>query len=402
MSFPKKVIGLPTIFVEQGPGLVSKVTLADGTVVTTGKAATHPLAYALNAARPGDVIQCKGELEGFHLGKYDPSKGPAVYWPNGDIVRDISIIGDPTVGAKISDCTFMGNTNVPGQHGCDDFTFSNVTLRNKAVTATPVIIAKGHQIGLLRFYDVHFTHHPNTGWGGYGTKWGLRGHGRARYDVRHVTFDGCQEHAFYIDSPGADGSGDSVFKDFKQLAPSGRTGIQIVNRANEGASGKGNLWFHALTLWTKKGDGGSGFTCVGHLGDVNIDGLVYTGNLGAIVFWSNANDGLHTTPDGYATQALNLSNVYIDSPGADRAHIMISGVKTVNITDFLITGNKIAFDFNSKYGGSIKNGTVNFTLSRGNHHSVLSQYPGFKSTYKIYKDQVKLTDNQIDTLWPNV
>ncbi len=398
-----KVIGAPTIWVHQVAGQPGTVVFANGAVVTKtmgGLPLTVPLAYAMNNAHPGDVIACSGELAGVEIGKYNPNKPFAVYWPNGAVVRDISIVSeDPAHPCIIRDTGIMGNYMIPGSSGVDDLTFKDIIFKNTADSGTAFIVFGGSIHGMLRFYNVGFASVDPTAYSGYGLKWNIRANGRARYDIRGMDLKGAQEHGLYLDSPGADGAGDSYFLDIRQNAPTGRTGIQIVNRAYAsaagGPTGLGDLYFRRLNLWTMAGGGGSGLTVVGHLGTVFVDTLFYKGNLGAVVFWSDSGKGLHLDSKGFTTTAAVLENIHVDSPNADRSHIAIKGVGYTKIRRFFVKGNKVAVDLDSPSGGPVYNGVVEFQTT-----GALSKWNGFKSYIKVKKNGQTLSNTQIDTIWP--
>ncbi len=398
-----KTIGTPNIFVYQEAGQTGTVVLSDGSVISTtpgGALLTNPLAVALNLARPGDVIACKGELNGVEIGKYNPSKSPAVYWANGEVLRDISIVSeDSNQPCIIRGVSIMGNYLVPGGSGVDDLTFKDILFKNMGGSATAFIVFGGSIQGMIRMYNTGFVSGSPGFYSGYGLKWNIRANGRARYDIRGMTLIAAQEHGLYLDSPGADDMGDSYFLDITQTAPTGRTGIQIVNRKDPafagGISGRGDLYFRRLKLWTEEGGGGSGLTVAGHLGRVLVDELTYQGNMGAVVFWSDAGKGLHLTPDGFTCPYASLENIKVLSPIADRSHIAIKGVGYIKIRRFLIKGNKAAFDLDSKYGGPVLNGVVDF-----DHFGSLSSSSGFKAASKIKVKDVALSNATIDNLWP--
>lgn len=401
---PAKTIGAPTIIVHQEAGMPGTVTLANGTVISTNQynqPLMTPLATALKLALPGDVIACQGELEGVQIGKYDPNKPFAVWWPNGQVIRNVSIVSEiPSQPCIIRGVSIQGNILQAAGHGVDDITFKDVKLKNMGSSATAFIVSMNSVQGMIRLYNVDLISGSPGSYGGYGLKWGIRANGPARYDIRGFKCPAAEEHCLYLDSVGADAGGDSYFLDITQKAPSGRTGIQIVNRKDPihgsmGMSGLGNLYFRRLKLSTVAGGGGSGFTIVGHLGGVFLKDLRYKGNLGAVVFWSDSSKGLHLTPDGYTVPYARIEDVYVDAPAADRDHIMISGVKHVQIKRFLVKGNKAAFSFNSSYGGPIPNGLIEFIGPKP-----LSAYTGFKAGQKIKINNQVQTNQQIDFLFP--
>ncbi len=396
-----KVIGAPTIWVRQLADQAGTVTLSNGTVISQdqyGNPLMHPLALAFNLAQAGDVIACRGELNGIQIGKYDPNKPNAVYRSNGDIIQNISVISElSSQRCTIRGVLFQGRVDVPGAHGVHDITFKNINFKNIGNAATALTVSMNSVQGMLRFYNVELVSGSPGSYGGYGLKWGMRGNGEASYDIRGFRVPTAQEHALYLDSVNGGIGGDSVFTDITQTGPSGRTGVQIVNRPPQYGAlgpGTGGLYFRRLKLWTVKGGGGSGFTVAGHLGPVFVKDLRYKGNMGAIVFWSDSGKGLYTTPEGYTTPYARLENIRVESPSADRSHIMAAGVGLLEVKRFLVRGNRAAFDFNSTYGGPIANGQVRFI-----RQGPLATHPGFKSGLKIKLNNQSLSNQQINSLF---
>lgn len=396
-----KAIGAPNIFVRQIADQPGTVTLANGVVISQdqyGNPLMNPLALAMNIAQAGDVIACRGEINGVNIGKYDPSKPNAVYRANGDILENISVVSEiANQPCIIRGVTIQGRIDVPGGHGVNDLTFKNVKFKNTGNAATALLVSMNSVQGMLRFYNVELVSGSPGSYSGYGLKWGMRANGEASYDIRGFKVPAAQEHALYLDSINGGIGGQSIFTDIVQTAPSGRTGFQVVNRPPAyGALGPGTgaLHFRRLKLWTVKGGGGSGFTVAGHLGPVYVKDLRYKGNMGAVVFWSDSGKGLYLTPEGYTTPYAYLENIRVDSPNADRSHIMAAGVGLLEIKRFLVKGNRAAFDFNSIYGGPIPNGQVRFL-----GQSSLASHPGFKSGQKIKSNGQVLTNQQINSLF---
>ena len=111
---------------------------------------------------------------------------------------------------------------------------------------------------------------------------------------------------------------------------------------------------------------------------------------------------------------MQIEDVNVNLPFADRAHVAISGVENVRIKGFNIQGNNTAMALNTVYGSPsmnnrlcvvdgvvtpstafIVNCTEEFFLPRP-----LSQYPGFQSAGKISIWTNVLTNSAIDNMWP--
>ncbi len=188
--------------------------------------------------------------------------------------------------------------------------------------------------------------------------------------------------------------------------------------------GFGRLLFENITIRDLRSDGGSGITVAGFLGDVFIRGVnavdLEDPFHGVIVVWTDASQQhgayLYTGADGslYSTRSVQIEDVNINLPFADRAHVAISGVENVRIKGFNIQGNNTAMALNTTFGSPqmnnrlcvvdgvvtrstefIVNGTVDFFLPRP-----LSQYPGFQSAAKISIWSNVLTNSAIDNMWP--
>lgn len=402
---PAKTLGPVTIRVYQEAGLPGSVHLSNGTVISTdqyGQPLMKPLARALNLAQAGDVIACRGELDGVQIGKYDPNKPFAVFRGNGEVISDVSIVSeDPQQPCIIRGVVIMGNVQVAGGHGVDDLTFKDIVFKNNPGSPTPILVAMDGAQGLLRFYNIRLVSGDPASYSGFGMKWGMRANSAATYDIRGFSCAKAQEHCLYLDSIGGGVGGDSYFLDVRQRAPSGRTGIQVVTRADPihgslGLPSQGDLYIRRSRLKTNPSSGGgSALTVAGHLGRVFVYDLQYRGSAGAVAFWTDAGKGVHTTPEGYSTPFARLENIRVVSPQADRSHIQISGVGLVQIKRFLVRGNRAAFDFENLYGGPLPNGTVQFLGAKP-----LSANPGFKSGTKIRLQNQTLSNQQIDSLFP--
>ncbi len=384
-------VSTPNVIVDNG----------DGTFTTYSNPSSNVLAFAMKLAKPGDVIALKGQFPAVAIGLTFSFADSEVFWPGGQVIRDITIIAaDPADPPTINGLTFRGDMTT-GQGGVDNIYFKNVIVRNGGDNRTPIIIFQGSLLGRIGLYDITYVTVNPSLYGGYGMKWGLRGHGRALYDVRRNIFTAtavgsAEEHAIYIDSPGWNGAGDSYILDLVQQGPSGRTCIQVVNRKNEGPTGLGLLMMKRIVARTKKGAGGSALTIAGHLGPVYMEDIYYKGDLGAITFWSDAGKGLHTVKiDGkdFTTPYAELRNVYIDATNADRSHIALAGVGTAIIGAFTIIGNRTAFDLWNNFSGPLDNGDVWFDVT-----APVSAYPGFQSAQKIKYKGSSLSDAAIDAM----
>ncbi len=147
-------------------------------------------------------------------------------------------------------------------------------------------------------------------------------------------------------------------------------------------------------------DGGSDFTVAGHLGvvifrrNVSMHVASQVGSEGSIVVWTGANKGTYRNHKGLTTSKVILQGHVVVHPKADRDHVAISGVQTVEIHDgFCIAGNRAALGLDAPYGGKIKNGRECFYLP-----PLVSAYTGFKSSSRMRRGTARLTNKKIDHL----
>lgn len=401
----KKILGNPTILASQA----SLSSTGRVEILRTGEVLNdvqNPLAEAMKRSIPGDVIGVSGHLSGVHIGKFGWGS-QYVYWPNNAVIRDISIKSvDPSNPAIINHVKIQGNYRELGEHGVDDITFQDVRFKsNSQHESTPFNIYNTSVHGTVRLYNISLENNGHSTYAGTGLKWGMRAMGNVKfYDMRGITCpDRAEEHCLYLDGPGLDGNNadpqtsGGYFSDVVQLEQSGRTGIQIVNRASEDAAtpAGGQLVIRNSSLLTRAGSGGSAVTVAGFLGAVYLENLDIDTDLGAIVVYSEQNHGLLYNENGYTTDFVKMKNININAPNAARSHIAISGVEEVEVVSpFNITGANKAFNFNTQYGGGINNGSVKFFDFSG----LLSDYAGFNSATRIMDSGQVLSDSEINAL----
>ena len=447
---PRPPLGVVSIEVHPDQVILLNGPGSDDDVVLDGGG--FPLVTALKNAVPGSdpVIGIYGRINqggnGMQIGAGDNDfKAYVAHW--GAVPMRFSVVG-MTSDATILEFGVLNRMNDGTVHGgVQDARFENLTIESKYNSC--VSGPKGHQFGLLRFYNCRFVPSPaNLASGahyGFGYKWGVRIRALGRYDFRDCTFEPVLEHSIYVDSP----QGDSYFVGIEHNG-STRTAIQIVNRAfdtsnagqlaayESGAaqvqpSASGRLLIEDVTIHNLWGDGGSAITVAGYPGDVFIRGVTAVDPVnrfhGGIVVYTDGSEHhgtyLHTGADGnlYSTYSVSIEDINIDLPLADRTHVGISGVEHVRIGDFAIGGSRTAIALDSYYNqarlnntlcvidgevtrssATISNSDVDFLLPRP-----LSQYAGFMAARKIadswYWDFGSrraniLTDEEIDSLWP--
>jgi len=416
---PETIVVIPTmVWIPNGPGYEDDILVPGG---------PFPLVKALRESDPNTypVVSVFGDIPGagmsFGAGDND-FKEYVAHW--GAVPMRFAVVGR-NEDARIREFDlrqFMNDGSENG--GIADVRFENLTIEARFSSA--VAVPKGHNVGLVRFYDCHFAasrENKEVGdFHGFGYKWGLRGHGRGRWDFRGCSFDPVEEHCIYIDSP----QGDCYFIDVQHTG-SRRTAIQVVNRSldNPGPSGFGTLLFQNVRVYDLWGDGGSGISVAGHLGDLVFRDVVVrenrgnSGSHGGIVVWTDADPQkgvyLYTGNDGqlYSTRSVLIESVDVDLPRSDRAHIAISGVEHIRVDDFQIRGNRAAFSFDNEFGSPTISGLamVDGTPRQLNNERIdngfvgfrapcpLSGFTGFQSTISVVENMGALSSSQIDARW---
>ncbi|MAB79499.1 MAG: hypothetical protein CMJ89_09125 [Planctomycetes bacterium] len=391
------------------------------------EAGTYPLITALRAAQPGSdpVIGIEGDIPGSNMsigGGDSDYKAYVAHW--GAVPMRFAVIGI-SEDARIRDFGLRDRMNDGTKcGGVTDAWFANLTIEARYSSA--VMIPKTHRFGRLRFYRCHFAAGRENlkagNYSGFGYRWGVRGHGRGRWDFRYCSFDPVEEHSIYLDSP----QGDSYFQNIEHRG-SRRTAIQIVNRSldNPGPSGFGTLLFENIQITNLWGDGGSGITVAGHLGDLVFRSIhVWESpelkrSQGAIAVWTDNSRKkgtyLYSGADGqlYSCPSVTIESLDIDLPHSDRSHVAISGVENVFIEKFQISGNAAAFAFDSPFGSATIDGAANvdgqettlqgMKIVNGSIHfekaCPLSKYPGFQSRDRILVGETPVSKAEMDARW---
>lgn len=395
------------------------LTLRDGSVVTRapdGQPLTH-IAQAIDAMQPGDVLGAVGDYIGLSLGRGTANHLEVAAWKGGQPLTDIAIVlddGAPDGALTIANMDIGSNLG-----GIEGVTFCGVAFYNLN-SRVPIQVYQDQQTGALALLDCIGRPHPRQSmsvYGGWGALWGLiRSHGRLnRIDLLGCTTRGAQEHGLaYIDNVGWRNDSNSGLTVAgcgltADGVPSGRTGLQIENRADPlngyhgGPSGHGPIRIHTSTFNVAGGGGGAGITCGGHLGPVTIEDVDIRarGPHAGICFWSVPHSGLHLTPSGHTCPRAYINGVRIDAQetagvDTDRYHMAFSGVGRVQIGEFDIAGDQVAIDLDNSYGGGIDNGSVQLMVAGAD--GTASSYGGFRSKRKMARENVPLTDAQIDLL----
>ncbi len=400
-----------TILVEPG-----QITLPDGKVITRTLKYNTPITYELvEALKWAEKIDCyqirvRGNINGGVLGGGDMNKADVVKW-TGRPIHDIVVRSDdPDNMGMITQLDFAGDIrSATGNTGVSKVLFKKLIISNKYYPSTGsstrqgVLVMSSSYQGLIGIHDCEFRAADPTAFQGNGMMWGIRGHGRARWDIRRNTFPKLQEHCVYVDGVGADGGGPTFICGNKSTGPTGRTGIQIVNRKTVsmggGPEGLGPVFIQRNSLWSDgHGGGGAVITVAGHSGPVYIEDndIRAEGESGGIVMWSDGGKGLFTTPDGFTCPYARIINNRIDATGCKRSITSYGGVKELIIDEFSFKGSSASIDLFNSYVGHIDNGKVFITAGIENGAVPLSQYAGFASGIKMKYKNKTLTAAQID------
>lgn len=401
---PKYRPGTPTIIA--APGVVTVV--ATGQTFTTSPCGGGPInnavAYAVRIAGPGDVIGVTGAHPVVEfVANFNPCKPNEASWANGAVIRDLDIVAlDAT--ASLQGVFFKGDYTQPGQGGIDRVTLQGLRFLNQSFSFSPIQSNNTSRHGLIRIYDCSIDALDPTAWAGKGMKFGMRLY-LMSYDIRNNVFvTGAQEHNIYVDSPGYDGAYPTSMIVVGNVtnAPTGRTGLQLVNRVNPtagyvGATGKGtviirNNQFHA----DASAGGGSTITIAGHHGKVWIHNNHVTSSGGAggsvdtggFVAWDGGNNPSWLLPSGHANKNIYvIGNTFVGT--GSRANIKAESCQFVYVGNNTLQGAGHGVDFDDTNGSEFLPASTMAGWQQG----------GCKARDVIMGSLVCLTDNQIDTLY---
>lgn len=396
----------PHILVEPG-----KLTLPDGRVITRDKF-NQPLRYELIEAikyalqvRCKDIL-CKGVVNGGNIGGGDPNHLDCVMWPvpiNGLVIQS----ADRNAQATIVQLNLLGDIRrASGETGIRKIMFKNLILSNTHWTTTnsssrsAVLSYSDSWLGLIGFHDNTFVAADPNAFNGDGMMWGIRGNGRARWDIRRNKFPRMKEHKGYFDSVGADNGGPTYITDNEALGPTGRTEWQFVNRQDPnnggGPTSGGSIYIQRNKCWVDgHGGGGAAITVAGHTGQVYIEenDILAENQESGITIYSDLAHGIWKNANGFSTTYARLISNKILGKNLDRAAMALSGIEELIIDEFDVTANKAAIDLWNNNGGPIDNGKVIITAGYPNK---LSSYTGFKTPVKMKYKNVVLNDAQCD------
>lgn len=425
----------PTVIVEAIPG-GERVTLADGRVIDKNKWGTGPLTHgiaaAVRASENGEVYGLKGDLRGVVFGSGDVNKPDVCFAPGNEPIKALFVDADGNLDTRPS---INGVTIGDSLGGIDVLTLHGLTLTCEGYSSSMVSCVQGANTGRLRLLACWLEPKDPAAWHGHGSKWPIRTHGHlngvdgalsAYYlGVEHIG-DGegggievvdCviwpgEEHAYwYLDNVGPSIiRGVRCHPGYDRSLWVQRTLGQITNRANPagvtagGPSGYGRIEISDVESVQCGGDpafGGNGdgfaITVAGHLGQVQISDLDLSGfHGGGITVWTDANPikGVWTFADGHSSAKVTLANVKLASTINTNPLVSIGGARSVVVArDFVFAGRNVAIDVDNDYAGPIATGALSFDVGPNP-----SQHAGWQAAAKVRRNEVVLTDAQVDAL----
>lgn len=263
---------------------------------------------------------------------------------------DNLVIQGADAQAAIGNLRFWDTLN-----GVNSITIQNLTVINDANEFSPIRTAMNEVHGYITIDNCKFVG-TGTNWLGRGMKWGIRGHGPARWKITNCNFDPCQEHSIYIDNP----QGDTLINNCKGIG-NGRTFMQITNRPTSGPSQFGNITVTNCVCndINQEGGGGSDYTFVGCTGKLEVkDCSSFNTTNGAMVLWTDVTNGTYVVGRNFSFNEVLIERFRAESSRATRPMVAISGVRVGVVKDCNLYGGPIKYRFGGDYGGPRPNGSV--------------------------------------------
>jgi len=323
----------------------------NGTEIT----ASVPLAAAIREAGKyvdNTTIYIHSEdLTGLDIG------GPAGYQNKANCgfwdrpIKGLTLIGANT-NSKIGNLRFWDTMN-----GVESITIQNLTIVNSANEFAPIRTAMNEVHGFITIDNCKFVG-TGTNWIGKGMKWGIRGHGPAKWKITNCEFEPCQEHSIYIDNP----QGDLVIEKCKGRG-NGRTFMQITNRPTSGPSQFGNITVKNCVAndISDFGGGGSDYTFVGCTGKLEVtDCSSYNTKNGAMVMWTDVTNGTYTVGRNFSFYDVLIQRFHAESSIATRPMVSLSGIRYGLVKECNLYGGPLKYRLGSDYGGPRPNGHIEF------------------------------------------
>jgi|APGre2960657404_1045060.scaffolds.fasta_scaffold04586_1 hypothetical protein len=246
-----------------------------------------------------------------------------------------------------------------GLNGVKSITIKNLNIVNGQNEFAPVRTAMGSNHGHIIIENCSFKG-TGSGWLGRGMKWGIRGHGPARWTITKCSFEPAQEHSIYIDNP----QGDMLISECNG-SKNGRTFMQVTNRPTSGPSQFGNITVTDCVCAdiNEDGGGGSDYTfvgCIGNLSVVNCSS--FNTQNGAFVCWTDTTNGTYpiSEREDFSFKNISVKNFTAISARARRPMFSISGAKYAELSGLSLDGGQVKMRFGGDYGGPRPNGNIEF------------------------------------------
>lgn len=316
-------------------------------------ATSTPLATAMRKA--GDFADpTLIAIHGSHLTGLDiggpagyQNKSNCVFWDRP--ITSLTLSGVDS-NSKIGNLRFWDTLN-----GVDSITIQNLTLVNDQNEFAPIRTAMNEVHGHITINKCNFVG-TGTNWLGKGMKWGVRGHGPAKWTITDCNFDPCQEHSIYIDNP----QGDLLIDKCSGIR-NGRTFMQITNRPTSGPSQFGNISVKNCVAneMSDYGGGGSDYTFVGCTGKLEVkDCSSFNTKNGAMVLWTDVTNGTYVVGRNYSFNEVLIERFRAESSTATRPMISLSGIRYGLVKDCYLYGGPMSYRLGGTYGGPRPNGHI--------------------------------------------
>jgi len=326
-----------------------------GYSVNNGTEVLAPVPLAAAIRKAGEYTDSTTiEVFGQHLTGIDiggptgyQNKNTCAFWDR-PITGLFITAGEPN--AKIGNLRFWDTLK-----GVDSITVQNLTIVNDKNEFAPIRTAMNEVHGHITISNCKFVG-TGTNWLNRGMKWGIRGHGPARWTITNCQFEACQEHSIYIDNP----QGNLLIDKCKGIG-NGRTFMQITNRPTSGPSQFGNITISNCVCndVNDEGGGGSDYTFVGCTGHLEIkDCSSFNTKNGAMVLWTDTTNGTYVVGRNFSFNTVKIERFRAESSRATRPMMAISGVRVGVVKDCNLYGGPIKYRLGGEYGGPRPNGSI--------------------------------------------
>lgn len=348
------------------------------------------IAQAVKLAKPGDTIGFIGEHEAIQIGSDNLWDPRAAFWNEGPI-HDIKIYGLDQHTSKLRGETNFQNRNNGAPYNIE---FANYTHIVTGMRCIITFVNQGPFLGLafrnIQF-DVSAANFLNEI---QANDWIFRFHGRAQFIVDScVQLHQNQMHFVYADNV----AGDSYITNCRAIG-NGRTMVQVVNRNVQEVSQGNILVERCLSVGAGHLDGGSAFTCSGHLNGTITFRNCHTKDAiaGSLTAW--AEGGVHPShlnAEGKAIDNLIVDNCAFHSTASDRSAIAINSCSLASVGKISVISNQDGLRLNSIQGQD----NVKFRFTHPRPSQMRWAVPHKVVTGYNHATTHRLTDEEIDALY---